>query len=268
MERMYPDFSSKPFNPTVMIQTINEFEPPQNASPYNPAKTVTVPANDEAEITLKGRSANAFGFNRILPWCADMDAIEIKAELNEDRTIFKPVQLSVVRELFHNHSLLAPYIIKKHNDLRFTLTNPTGTDIDVNIQVLGYDAPALQKLVNDYKAAGLKMPRPAFLYGKGEVPANSSNHPIEVPTKSKDVDLIKAAIKSGSDKDIRVSLEVYNETIKNRVFIQQLNDEYEAGRSMVPIPVGRNVPFTVKASNTNANPQTLSFLGEAYVHKD
>ena len=252
-----------------MIPTIKNFTPPGNASPYNPAKTVTVPAGGEAEIKLKGRSADVFGLTRILPYCSDFNGIEIEARLNNERILFEPVQLSAVRELFVDSELLAPLIIQKNNDLRFTLTNTTAAAIDTNIELLGYDGPSLRKLVGMYDDKGIEMPTPVFLFAKEEIAAGAANQGVAIPSKSVDLELLRAAIRTDSDDDMTVSLEIYNETVKNSVFVQQFNDEFSNGRrSFVPIEVGKNVPVTLNASNANVAAQTLSFFGEGYVYEN
>lgn len=258
-----------------MKPIINDFSPPPKAAPYNPAKTVTVPGNGTEELTLKGRSADVFGIMRMLPyapWPTNVpppppaNSIEITATLNNDRILFKDVQLPAIRELFMDSELLAPLIIQENNDLTFTLTNTSGNDIDVSMQLIGYDGPTTRKLVSLYEKRGIKMPTPVFLFAKDEIAANADNQVVDIPSKSVDVELHRAAIRSDSDDDLTVSLERYNETIKNGVFVRQFNDEFSIGRrSFVPIEVGKSVPFTLKASNASSNPQTLSFFGEAYM---
>lgn len=250
------------------IQTINNFIPPAAASPYNPATTITVPKSDSKKFTLVGRGADVFGLNRILPWCSSMGDITMKAMLNNDRLLFEDIQLSAIRQLFENGELLAPYIIQKNNNLEITLTNnDTVNDIEVNVQLLGYDGPTLRKLISDYNTAGLSMPTPIFLYGNASVLANAKRQRIDIPTKAVDVILNRMAIRTDSDDDIRVSLQIYNETVKNGVFVQQINDEFALQRTIVPYIIGKNVPFNLEATSTSGNNQTLSFLGEAYVQQ-
>lgn len=252
-----------------MIPRIKNFTPPADSYPYNPSKKVTVPANDSVIISLQGRGANAFGFNRILPFGSDLSVIEASFTLNEDYNLIKadtPIQLSAIRQLFLRKSLLAPFIIQQNNKLVVTLTNTSGADQDVNIELLGYDTPALNKLVTAYEDKGIKRPVPVFLYAKGEVAANSANVSIPIPTKSADVEIVRAAIKTDDDPDMSVTLQYFNEAIKNQVFVQQFNDEYEDAYSIVPIRVGGNSPLRLLASNTDqANANTLSFIAEAYV---
>ncbi len=249
-----------------MIPTIKNFTPPPDAAPYNPAKTITVPAGGTADMELQGRGSDVFGITRMLPYCSDFNAIEVRAELNNERIIFSDIQLSVLRQLFRSGQLLAPYIIQQNNDLGFTFTNTSGSDIDVNMQLLGYDGPSLRKLIRLYEKQAVAMPKPVFLYAKAEIPSFATKQPVDIPSKSVDVELHRAAVRTDSDPDMSVSLETYNETIKNGVFVQQLNDEFSNGRrALVPIEIGKNVPFSLKATNRNADPQTLSFLGEAYV---
>ncbi|WP_409029447.1 hypothetical protein [Gracilimonas sediminicola] len=252
-----------------MIPRIKNFTPPADSYPYNPSKKVTVPGNDSVVLSLKGRGANAFGFNRILPFGSDLSVIEASFTLNEDYNLIKadtPIQLSAIRQLFLRKSLLAPFIIQQNNELLVTLTNTSGTDQEVNIALLGYDTPALNKLIAAYDEKGIKRPTPVFLYAKGEVAADSANVSIPISTKSVDVEIVRAAIKTDDDPDMSVTLQYFNEAIKNQVFVQQFNDEYEDAYSIVPIRVGGNSPLRLLASNTDqANANTLSFIGEAYV---
>lgn len=251
-----------------MIPHIKNFTPPDDSSPYNPAKTVTVPANGDKTFTLQGRGADIFGINRILPWCSAMDAVTVKAELNNERKIFGDLQLSVIRQLFKGGQLLAPYIIQKNNDLEFTLTNSTAADVDVNMQLLGFDGPALRKLIGQYKENSIDMPTPVFVYGSEEIAANATGQRVDIPTKAVDVNLQRMAVKTDDDDDVRLSLQIYNETIKQDVFVQQLNDEFSGGtRSMVPYRIEKNVPFSLIAENAGGTSRTLSFLAESYVYQ-
>jgi hypothetical protein len=249
-----------------MIQYINHITPAADAKPYNPAKTVTVGANDSYELTLQGRGSDVFGINRILPWASDLDALKITARINHERILFEDIRLPVIRELFSDSKLKAPFIIHKNNELTLTLENTSSGDVPVNIELLGYDGPNLRKLVSLYKQKGFPMPTPVFLYGGGTVNANAANQRINIPTKSKDVLLERMAIHSGKDELIHVSLQVYNETIKNDVFVNQINDEFAGGRrALVPITIKKSVPFTLAASNVDTSDHWLSYMGEAYV---
>jgi hypothetical protein len=249
-----------------MIQSITHITPAGDARPYNPAKTVTVAAGGSYDLTLQGRAADVFGINRILPWCSDMNAVTITARINHERMLFEDVRLPVIRELFKAGKLKAPFIIQKNNELTLTLNNTSASDLAVNIELLGYDGPNLRKLVSMYKQQDFPMPTPVFLYGSGTVNANAANQRINIPTKSKDVVLERMALHTSSDEYIHVSLQVYNETIKNDVFVNQLNDEYSNGhRALVPIKIKKSVPFTLAASNVDSADHWLSYMGEAYV---
>jgi hypothetical protein len=250
-----------------MIKTIKNFIPPKDASPFNPAKKVTVEANSTTYLTLKGRNADVFGIRRMLPFCSDMNAITVKATLNHERILFSGISLAAIHQLFKDGELLAPYIIQKNNDLLFELTNTSGTDLDVNMELLGYDGPSLRKLVQLYNQSSFDMPTPVFLFGSDSIPSKASNHYIEIPTKSMTVDLQRAAITSTKDESISISLLIANEVIKNEVFIEQFNDEFRNGqRLMVPITIGAGKNFNLTASNSDqANDQQISFLGESYI---
>lgn len=250
------------------MKPIKNFEVPKDAVPFNPAKTVTIAAGASETMTLSGRGGAAYGFNRILPYADDMANVTVKALLNNERIIFQDVQLSVLREFFANGPTAAPFVIQRNNTLEFTLTNNAATDQTANIELLGYGTPTLIALKEAYEAQGLKMPTPVFFYAKELITAGISNQPVTIPNKSVDSEIVRAAIKTTNDNDLRVSLNLFNETIKNDVFIQQFNDEFSSGKpSQVPLKVGANEPFSLFANSASANDETLSFFAEAYPTK-
>lgn len=239
---------------------------PAKSTPYNPARRITIPGNGEEPVLLQGKSAGLFGFTRILPYCSNMMGITVTAELNNEFTIFKDVHLATIRQFFLNNELLGPYVIQEEQDLLLTLKNTTGGDLDANVQILGYDAPAMERLKSLYSQRGIPMPKPNFLYANEEIAADATNQVVEVPTKSVDLDLVRMAIRTSNDDDISASLQIYNETVKNQLFVQQINDEFDGGYQKVPIPVKKKVPFSILASNSDAgNARDFSFLGEAYI---
>lgn len=251
-----------------MLPYIKNFVPPPDSVPYNPSKKINVPAGNSVEIALQGRGANAFGITRIIPYGSDLSVIEANFSIGDEYIVMKEIQLSVVRQLFLQSSLRSPLIIEKNNTLYVTLTNTSGTDQEVNVELIGYDTPALNKLIGDYEKAGIKMPVPIFLFAKGEVLASANNQLVNIPTKSSDIDLVRMAAKSDNDPDITLTLQLKNEAVKNQVFIQQLNDEFLTGPSLVPLRVGKNSAFAFKASNSDGvNDRTVSFLGEGYIYK-
>ena len=251
-----------------MIKTLQNFTPPQISKPYNPSKLVTVPANDSVEFTIEGRDNGVFGFDRILPYGADLLNITCTATLNDETTIFKNVQLAALRKHFLDNKLKFPYIIQASTDLNLVLTNTSGNDVVVNIELLGYDAPALNKLVKGYKTLGLEIPKPVFLTANAEIAASAQNYSVDIKTKSVDLEMYRATIVSDDDDDMVVSLQIYNETVKNSVFIQQFNDEFAHFDAMVPFEVSSRVPLSLLVTNYDgANANTLTFFGEAYVVK-
>jgi hypothetical protein len=248
---------------------IKNFTPPQDASPFNPAKTVTVPAGGSTDVLLKGRKSDVFGLNRILPYGEDLSQILVSASLNNRRIIFDDIQLSAVRELFQDSHLKAPFIIQRNNDLTFTLSNRSSSDMAVNMELLGYNGDVLRKLVQDYQMQGLTMPTPVFLFGSDTLAGGAKNKFVNIPTLARDVQLQRMAVKTDDDPSVRVSLQLYNETIKNDVFVPQINDEFSNGRQLtVPVTIKKSVPFGLKATNSSSNSLVISYLGEAYLIYD
>lgn len=252
-----------------MIPHIRNITPPADSTPYNPAKFVSVPANGTVSITLAGRNSELFGFDRMLPGSPSPDAITVTAILNEEIILFKDVKLSAIIQHFKHLKLLAPYVIQQNNNLVFELTNSTGAAVPVNMQLLGYDAPGVRALQAAYKNKGVRMPEPIFLFANATVPASAQSFAINIPTKPVNLRLLRSTIVTEDDNDITVSMKVYNETIKNQVFVEQFNQEYESSYPFIPFEVGVSVPFTLQADNLDgANAHDLHFLGEAYVmHK-
>lgn len=249
-----------------MIPRIKNFIPPQDSFPYNPSKRVKIPANDKISFELEGRGANSFGITRIIPGGANLSSIKADLVLNNEYHILKDAHLSTIKQLFKSKSLLAPYIIQQNNTLEVTLYNPTGNAESVNIQLNGLDTPALNKLVGEYESKGLKMPVPMFLYASDEIDAGAIGQSVDIKTKSVDLNLVRMAVGTSNDVDISLSLKSFNESIKNEVYVDQINDEYESDYSSPPIKVGKNTPFSLLVSNDNlGSARQLSFIGETYV---
>ena len=73
------------------------------------------------------------------------------------------------------------------------------------------------------------------------------------------------AMSSNQPGAITASMKVYNTTVRDEVFLEQVNDEFNDKYINVPFVVGSNVPFDVYASNYGAQPAEVSFLCESYV---
>lgn len=250
-----------------MISHLKNIPAPKNSTPYVPSQYATVPAGGSTVMRFTGRGGATFGFDRILPGGASLNDVTATAKLNEDMILFEDVKLSVIRSHFQSKALLAPYVIQEQNDLNITLKNPTGSNANVGIQILGYDAPYLKRLIQAYQKKGLDMPKPVFLHASEEIAANAASQSVDIPTKSVDVRMLRATVKTDSDSDIVFSVQVYNESVKNRVFVQQFNDEYESNYANVPFVIGRTVPLSLLVTNLSATAHDLSFLGETYVMK-
>jgi hypothetical protein len=251
------------------MKVIRNFLPPSDSSPYNPAKSVQVAPGEHGEIRMNGMGGESFGVRRILPYSQDMNKIMVSARLNEDTYLFRGVQLAVVYELFRSISgLYAPFIIQKNNSIVFELENTDSSGQLVNIQLVGYDQYAMGKLKRAYQQIGAQMPVPRFLYGHASVAAGQVNADLGVKSKSVDVEVRRMAMSSDRPENITASMKVYNTSIRNELFIQQLNDEFDGQYANVPFIVGANVPFDVFASNANSQPAEVSFLCESYVGQD
>ncbi|WP_445664384.1 hypothetical protein [Fodinibius sp. AD559] len=248
------------------MKIVTNFIPPTESTPFNPAKTVDIPAGGSSQILMNGMGGESFGVRRILPYAPNMDSILVSARLNEDLYLFRDLQLSVVHQLFKGtQGLLAPFIIQKSNSLVFELENIGPAKQPVNIQVIGYDHYGLSKLQAIYSEIGAPMPQPRFLYGYIVLPSGAVNMDMGVKAKSIDVQARRLAMSSDRPGDITASLKVYNTTIRNEVFLEQINDEFGQFYANVPFIVGSNVPFQVYTSNNGPSQAHVSFLCEAYV---
>lgn len=250
-----------------MISHIKNIPVPKKSTPYVPSQFREVPATGETDLVFTGRGGQTFGFDRILPGGSNLNDITASARLNDDMILFEDIKLSVLRNHFGTKSLLAPYIIQEQNDLIITLKNPTATAQKIGIQLLGYDAPYLARLINAYEKQGMDIPKPVFLHASEEIGANAQSQSVSIRTKAVDLRMLRATVKTDSDEDIVLSVQVYNESVKNSVFVQQFNDEYESNYANVPFIIGKTVPLSLLVRNLSGDAHNLSFLGETYVMK-
>lgn len=248
------------------MKIVKNFIPPTESTPFNPAKAVEIPAGGSGHIIMNGMGGESFGVRKILPYASNMDKVFVSARLNEDLYLFRDLQLSVVHRLFQRiDGLLAPFIIQKSNSLVFELTNTHNSAQTINIQLVGYDHYSLTKLINIYKEISSPMPQPRFLYGHTTLASGAFNIDMSVKAKSIDVEARRLAMSSDRPGDITASLKVYNTTIRNEVYLEQLNDEFGQFYANVPFIIGSNMPFQVYASNKGPSEANVSFLCEAYV---
>jgi hypothetical protein len=247
------------------MKIVKNFIPPTESTPFNPAKSVDLPAGASGHIIMNGMGGESFGVRRILPYSPNMDKVLVSARLNEDLYLFRDLQLSVIHRLFQRiDGLLAPFIIQKSNSLVFELSNTHSSPQTVNIQLIGYDHFSMAKLLSIYEDIGSSMPQPRFLYGRATLASGAVNIDMGVKAKSIDVEARRLAMSSDRPGDITASLKVYNTTIRNEVFVEQLNDEFSQFYANVPFIVGSNMPFQVYASNRGTSQANVSFLCEAY----
>jgi len=250
------------------MKIITNFLPPKESSPYNPSKALELSAGGSGQIIMNGMGGECFGIRRILPYSQDMNKTMVSARLNEDLYIFRDVQLSVVHILFKSiDGLFAPFVIQKNNNIVFELENKSTTKQTVNIQLIGYDQYAMSKLHRAYGQIGAPIPSPRFLYGHNTVPAGGINADLGVKSKSVDVEVRRMAM-SSDHSGVTASMKVYNTTVRNELFIEQINDEFDGRYANVPFIVGSNVPFDVYATNLNGQTASVSFLCECYVVQD
>ena len=218
---------------------------------------------------MNGMGGDSFGVQKILPYAPNMEQVIVSVRLNEDLYLFRGVQLAVVHSLFTSISgLFAPFIVQKNNNVVFELHNKDAAKQTVNIQLIGYDKFALAKLQEAYNQIGAAMPVPRFLYGHATVQAGAVNTDLGVKSKSVDVDVRRMAMSSGSPDAVTASLRVYNTTIRQELFIAQLNDEFDGHYINVPFIVGANMPFDVYASNKGIQDAEVSFLCEGYASQN
>lgn len=247
------------------MKIIKNFIPPAESSPYNPAKSLELAAGASGRITMSGMGGESYGIRRILPYSADMTGIMISARLNEDLYMFRGIQLSALHTLFKSTGgLFAPFIIQKNNSVVFELENHSAAPQTVNIQLIGYDQFAMQKLRGAYEQIGAPLPVPRFLYGHAAVAAGSINTDLGVKSKSVDVEVRRMAMSSNRPEGVTASMKVYNTTVRSELFLDQINDEFFGQYAGVPFIVGANVPFDVYASNAGMQTAGVSFLCECY----
>jgi len=248
------------------MKIVKNFIPPTESTPFNPAKAIDIPAGGSGHLSMNGMGGESFGVRKILPYSSNMDKVLVSARLNEDLYLFRDLQLSVVHQLFQRiDGLLAPFIIQKSNSLVFELANTHSAGQTVNIQLIGYDHYSMAKLLSIYSDIGSPMPQPRFLYGQATINPGAVNIDMGVKAKSIDVEARRLAMSSDRPGDITASLKVYNTTIRNEVYLEQLNDEFGQFYANVPFIIGSNMPFQVYASNKGAQQANVSFLCEAYV---
>ena len=247
------------------MKIVKNFIPPKESTPFNPAKSVEIAPGASGEIIMNGMGGESFGVKRMLPYAKNMDKIFVSTRLNEDLYLFRDIQLSAVHKLFKStQGLLAPFIIQKSNSLVFELKNTDPAQQTVNIEIVGYDHYALSKLQAIYRQIDAPMPQPRFLYGQATLVAGAVNSDMGVKSKSFDVEARRLAMSSDRPGDVTVSMKIYNTTIRNEVYIEQISDEFGQSYANVPFIVGSNVPFQVYASNKGASLANVSFLCEAY----
>ena len=248
------------------MKIVTNFIPPTQSSPFNPAKAIEIPAGGTRHIMMNGMGGERFGVRKILPYAPDMNKVFVSARLNEDLYLFRDLQLSVVHRLFQGTpGLLAPFIIQKSNSLVFELTNTHNAAQTVNIQLVGYDHYSLAKLLTIYSGLGVPMPQPRFLYGQATLAPGAVNIDMGVKAKSIDVEARRVAMSSDRPGEVTASLKVYNTTIRNEVYLEQINDEFGQFYANVPFIIGSNMPFQVYASNKGPSQANVSFLCESYV---
>lgn len=242
-----------------------DFTIPPNAKPYNPTRAFTIPANGSIEIELQGRNAQAFGFDRIIPYSTDDDNVLISMSINNDATILKPVQLSVLKELFRQRRLKSSFIIQKSNKLVVTLEDTSGVQVTGNISIAGYDHIALRAFQDAHEQADRQPPQPMFLFAQDSILANAANQVVVIANRSVPVEFRRFAVKTDNDPDITVSLLVNNVPIRNAVNVEQINYEFARLDSHVPYLINNNVDFTLQATNAAGAKRELSFLAEGYI---
>ena len=247
------------------MKIVKNFIPPTDSTPFNPAKSINIPAGGSGHLSMNGMGGESFGVRKILPYAPDMNKVFVSARLNEDLYLFRDLQLSVVHQLFRRiDGLLAPFIIQKSNSLVFELANTHSSAQTVNIEIIGYDHFGLAKLISIYEEIGSPMPIPRFLYGQAVLPSGAINIDLGVKAKSVDVEARRLAMASDRPGDITASLKVYNTTIRNEVYLEQLGDEFGQFYANVPFIIGSNMPFQVYASNKGPSQAGVSFLCETY----
>ncbi|MCH8567620.1 MAG: hypothetical protein LAT67_05125 [Balneolales bacterium] len=235
---------------------------------YTPSQNFIVPPGGTITKQFYPRTGNQYGFNRILVGATNTTALFMSAEINNETTIFRDVHVETVRRLFRSRTLESPFIIKASRSLSITITNVSNQEQEVTVQLAGFDDWLLKRWVEDRKNQGQRILTPAFFYGKAEVGATERGKLLNLPPRSENMIVTRMQLASNGDADIRVSLREYSSDLKQNLFLEQLNDEFDLKTALVPYRIKANWPLELVFDNRHpTQSRTVSALLEAYVHE-
>jgi hypothetical protein len=236
---------------------------------YSPSAVSTIANAAIADQEFRGLSADLFAFNKINIGCDDpskLNLIKVTAKLDEGRkTIFSDVHLLALQRLLKDRTLLGGFLIEASRKLVLSVTNNSGAQRVISIDLNGYDAPQYHAKVEKYEERGHPYPEPEFLYATATIQAGAVRQrvPINIPESA--TNLYRIAISSTSDDNLQVAFKVDNkELIPNR-FVSAINDQFVNKEIVHPFLIDKRVPFEAQITNLDgANNYEISIICEAY----
>jgi len=240
----------------------------QKGKYFTPAQQITVPANGSISVDFQGYNGRIYGLNRFIIGGSSLESILATAKLiNTDgkTTIFENIQLNVIQQLFLARSLRGAFIIEPQTQLELTLTNVTGADIDVNVELAGYSDVQLNNLKAQYECKGASFPKPVLVSTKVDVAAGATDSIAKLSLPASKLRLYRMALRSDSDANIQVKVRYNKYYIKPLVYLSQINDEFKHMDMILPIDLESTTPFELYLTNLDgAALHTVSFLAETY----
>lgn len=248
-----------------MIKALS-ISPPANSVPFTPAENYELAAGASETLEFRGLNRQRYGFDRIVPYANLPAHVTLTAELNNEKILFRNVNVLALTRLFLHRHLIFPWVIRSANVLRVTVTNTHPTDTAIgSVMLNGVDEPYLAKMEAAYQDAGIPTPSARLLYGNATIPAQANDFAVNVEQPANDVLFRSMAIGTTSDSDILVKMEIWTEKMKDLVFAEQINNEYSSLRSRVNFKLSQNTPFTLKTTNLNATDSVkFTYIAEAY----
>lgn len=236
---------------------------------YTPSQLVTVPANGTATATFQGYNGNKYGLNRFIIGGSSLESIEVTATLLQgvnEPTLFSKVQANCLQQLFLYRSLRGAFIIPEQIRLQLSFTNTSGTDIQINVQLVGYTSLQLDNQLNLYKQKCVDFPKPLLLSANASIAAAADDQLVTVTLPSQKLRMYRMAIRSDSDSNLLVKIRQEDTYIKQQIFISQINDEFNDMDIILPFDINSNVPFQLYFTNLDgANAHEVTFLAETYI---
>jgi hypothetical protein len=243
------------------------FRPTKNTSYFSPTQDFIIPAGSTVSKDFRGLDGGNFGLNR-LSIGTDIDSknLIMTARLNNEKDIFTNIHVSALQAMFLARTLLAPFVIERGNFLTIIIKNNHATaTANVAVQVLGFDEVVLGEWMEYKRANGQKIREPFLVSGYSTVAALEERKLINLTNRARPYLVHRLFAGSDGAVDLRLTLDIYNDTIKRDVFIDQLNDEFKYHQALVPYYVGGNIPVSLYVTNVSSTDvRNISIIGEGY----